>query len=143
MVLLSGAAMATVALLLFFGERLAEGPAPITWNKEACAQCRMHIGDKAFAAQLQLTTGEVRSFDDPGCAFHSLAQTQPADLHAVYFRHMTEDRWLSSAEVRFIPAESTPMGYGFGAVAEGAQGSLSLAEVMAKVVGNQRAEATP
>lgn len=140
-VLLILAAMAGLVATLSLGQRLASEPQPIAWNKEPCAQCRMHIGDKGFAAQLQLKSGAVRSFDDPGCAFRALVGAKQADLHAVYFRHMSEDRWIPRDEVRFVPAEGTPMGYGLGAVDGPVEGSLSLVEAMNRVLGEEHAEA--
>jgi hypothetical protein len=82
----------------------------------------------------------VQSFDDPGCAFRALARTKPADVHALYFRHLSEDRWLPGDQARFISAEGSPMGFGLGAVDAGVEGALSLAEAMAKVTGEEHAE---
>ena len=48
-------------------------PAPIAFDREPCAHCRMLISDPAFAAQLENADGEVASFDDPGCLLAALS----------------------------------------------------------------------
>lgn len=92
-----------------------DGPAPLAWDREACAHCRMHVGDRRFAAQLQTTDGRVLNFDDPGCLFKYAAEHRPSE-RARYFRHLTEDRWVPGAAASFVPAEGSPMGYGLGAI---------------------------
>lgn len=109
------AALLAAAGALVLLTRPAAGPAPVAWDREACAYCRMHIGDPRFAAQLQPVTGEPVSFDDPGCLFLFLDERAP-QVAAVYFRHETEDRWLRGEEVRFrVDVEQTPMGFGLAA----------------------------
>jgi hypothetical protein len=94
----------------------------------------MHVGEPAFAAQLQLRDGQVLDFDDPGCLFAwwevhmahgpvGAALDDAADVHAVYFHHARADRWLSLGEVGFVAAQATPMGFGFAAVAADEDGA--------------------
>jgi copper chaperone NosL len=91
-------------------------PLPVAWNRQTCAQCRMLVGDPAFAAQLQTRDGRVLFFDDPGCAFLWIDENRPA-VHALYFRHRSAERWVAAPEVGFVEATSdTPMGYGLAAV---------------------------
>ncbi len=87
--------------LLLGGQRRAEGPVPIVWDKEACAFCHMHIGEPGFAAQAQLDNGDVRNFDDPGCLM-SWTQKNQEPLRAVYVRHYQEERWLTKSEASFV-----------------------------------------
>jgi hypothetical protein len=117
---------------LLEAQRLPTGPVPIVWDQEACAQCKMHIGDPAFAAQVQLGSGEVLDFDDPGCLFTWVAAHEPEKRHAVWFHHHGADRWLAQAEVGFVPASPTPMDYGLAAVERSAAGAKSFDEVLAE-----------
>jgi hypothetical protein len=124
--------IAALALAVGFGLMIARaeqppvGPVEVVWDREACAHCRMHIGEKAFASQLQLEDGQVLNFDDPGCLFSYLAK-RSVTQRKVYFRSLNEDRWLDEAHVEFIPTSPTPMGFGFGAVARGAHpGALAF-----------------
>jgi len=93
----------------------------------------MLISEPRFAAQLETRGGEIQSFDDPGCLLSALA-TRSGSVRALWFHHVREDRWLDAAHVAFEEAERTPMGYGFGAVAAGTPGALSLDEARARVV---------
>jgi copper chaperone NosL len=112
--------------------RLPDGPQPIAYDREACAHCRMLIGDPHFAAQLQTQDGEVRSYDDPGCLIADLTQRAPR-VHALWFHHLREERWLDGDHVGFVETARSPMGYRLGAVEAGAPGALSLAEAGARV----------
>jgi hypothetical protein len=123
------AAIGVVALLVVRALReagqLPEGPVPIAFDRTACAHCRMLIGEAAFAAQLQEQGGRVHDFDDPGCLLRFEAERRPA-VHARWFHHLREQRWLSGDEVAFAEVTPTPMGYGLGAVEAGTPGALSL-----------------
>ena len=114
--------VALVAAVVAFGRfnqvTLAEGAVPVVWDTEVCAHCKMHVGDPRFAAQLQTTEGDVLNFDDPGCLFDYL-QSNEVTVHALHFRNHLADGWLSEAEVGFLPADDSPMGYGIRAVPKG------------------------
>lgn len=109
-----------------------EGPQPIVWDREPCAHCRMLISDAAFAAQLHLADGAVESFDDPGCLFARLELRHPR-VHALWFHHMREDRWLPGDGVAFVRGAKTPMDFGFGAVDPGTPESISSEAVRAEL----------
>ena len=124
------AALAGAVGLLVWLTEPGAGPAPVAWDREACGHCRMHVGDRHFAAQLVPAAGEPVNFDDPGCLFLYLDEraSEPATL---YFRHLTEDRWLARGEVGFlVGVERTPMGFGVAATAAG-PGTLPLGEARA------------
>jgi hypothetical protein len=111
---------------------LPEGPQPIAWDREPCAHCRMLISDPAFAAQLHHADGVVESFDDPGCLFARIAARRP-DVHALWFHHLREDRWLPGDGVAFVRVAPTPMDFGFGAVDPGAPESLPIEAVRSEL----------
>lgn len=106
---------------------LPSGPVDIVWDEEVCAECRMHIGEPAFAAQLQTADGEVHSFDDVGCLIRFRDARTPA-VHAIWLRHAEADRWLRYEEAAFVEAVQSPMGYGLAAVPAGSPGSFSVEE---------------
>jgi copper chaperone NosL len=92
------------------------GVVPVEWNEETCAHCKMHIGNKHFAAQLQTKKGEVHNFDDTGCLFEFVIENGP-DIKQAYFHHYQKQKWLDYKEVGFLEIDrDTPMGYGIGAV---------------------------
>lgn len=110
-----------------------DGPADVLWDREVCAHCRMHIGEPAFAAQVQTADGRVLNFDDPGCAFAHLEDAR-GEVRAIYFRHHREDRWLSADRTAFVAVAQSPMGFGYGATDPGTAGSIPLAQARARML---------
>lgn len=131
-ILLAAAAVAGLALLVWRAQTPPAGPVEPAWDRTACARCRMLVSDPAFAAQIHTPAGAVLHFDDPGCALLHAAD-RPADVHALWFHHLTGDRWLPGDAAAFRPVSPTPMGYGLGAVAPGGEGTLSPEEALARV----------
>jgi len=113
------------ALLLCLGMSggPSNGPSPIVWDEEVCAECRMHVGDPRFAAQLRTRDDDVHNFDDPGCLI-KYVQRQHPELAGVWFHHSRRDRWLDQNAVRFLTGQETPMGYGLAAVDRGVPGAI-------------------
>lgn len=131
---LGAAALGAFVWLLAGAQALPQGVEPPVWDKTACANCRMHVGERGFAAQLQLQDGRVLNFDDPGCLFAWQARTPGAAVHATYFHHHAEERWIPAAQVGFVKVSPTPMGFGLGAVDVGAPGALGLEQARAQVL---------
>lgn len=118
---------------VIWSQQLPEGPVEIVWDKEACSHCHMHVGEPGFAAQVQLSSGKVHNFDDPGCLFEWLKAHRNDAVHALYFHHYKEDRWLTADEVGFIETSPTPMGFGLGAVEKSTPGAIGLEQAKAKI----------
>ncbi len=134
---LAAAGLALVSLVgwaVCLAQRPPDGPEPVAWDREACAHCRMHVGDPRFAAQLQMDSGETRNYDDPGCLLAELAERRREGVRAIWFRDARGDRWLPAATVSFVPAAPTPMGYGLAAVEKGTPGGIDLDAAMQQVV---------
>ena len=125
-----------VGYAVCLAQRPPDGPEPVAWDREACAHCRMHVGDPRFAAQLQTASGETRNYDDPGCLLADLAERRREGVRAIWLRDANADRWLPAAEAVFVPASPTPMGYGLAAVTKGspgAAGGLDLDAAMQRI----------
>ncbi len=118
---------------VFHSQQLPQGPVAVVWDKTSCAHCRMAVSERGFAAQLQLKDGRVLDFDDPGCLFRLLEPVREDQVHALWFHHLHEDRWLPGQEVAFVKVTPTPMGYGLGAVDPNSEGALSLSQARASV----------
>jgi copper chaperone NosL len=132
LVLLAGAG--AFAWSLMRAQSLPTGPVPVAWDHTRCSRCGMLIGNPSFAAQLQTKGGEVLDFDDPGCLLLYVLEKQP-DVHAIYFHHQFDDRWLPREDAAFYPASPTPMNYGLGALSkqEGEGLSFDAATEQARV----------
>lgn len=131
----TSAAVALVAALAGVFAKSEEGPRPIVWDREVCAECGMHIGDPAYAAQIQTQAGEVLNFDDPGCLLLYVAHEHPS-VRAMYFHEYAGDRWLARGEVTFVerPRDQTPMGWGLAAAARDHTPELSFEQATAYVL---------
>ena len=126
--------VASVVVYVVVAENtLPEGPSELLWNRDVCDFCSMHVGEPEYAAQLQTKDGRTLAFDDPGCLFLRLANEPPA-VHAVYFRHYREERWIPSTTVSFVTVSPTPMGYELGAVDSGTPDSISLEKAREQVL---------
>lgn len=118
--------IALVVSVVAGGRAVPDAPQPVAWNRQPCAHCRMLVGEPAHAAQLVTTAGDVLFFDDPGCLLRYLDEHAPA-VHRAWFHHRGEDRWLEAGEVGFVPAPSTPMGFGLAATDRASPGAIDLA----------------
>ncbi len=127
------AAGAAVGFFISRSQSLPAGPRPVVWNRTPCAECRMAVSERGFAAQLQLRDGRVLDFDDPGCLF-LLLDREPLPVHAIYFHHVRHERWLSDAEAGFVPAGPSPMAFGLGAVERAVEGGIPFAQARAQVL---------
>lgn len=126
--LLAALAGAVVLLVARSGEP-PEDPVRVAWDRQACARCSMLVSEPSFAAQLHTEGGEVLFFDDPGCLLLWQARHDAA-VHATWFHHLVEERWIPGEAVAFVEASPTPMGYGLGAVDAGTEGALSRQEAL-------------
>jgi hypothetical protein len=132
-VLLALLAGTGLAVAVMRAQTLPEGPVAIVWDKEACAHCHMHVSEKGFASQLQTKDRQVLNFDDPGCLVKYVVENAPS-MHALWFHHSKEERWLNVAQVGFVPASPTPMDYGYAATDRMAEGAISFEELSGRVL---------
>jgi copper chaperone NosL len=91
-------------------------PPTIRFGEEACASCRMIIGDERFAAALVAPTGDALKFDDIGCLVEHEAGGLRSDA-AYWVRDAVSREWLDAREARFVhsPSVASPMGFGLAA----------------------------
>jgi copper chaperone NosL len=125
--------VAGAAFLILRLQALPSGPRPVVWDKTSCAECRMAVSEPPYAAQMQTRDGEVLDFDDAGCLFRFVRENDP-EVHAVYFRHLREDRWVPMASVAFVSSGPSPMAYNLGAVDAGEPGAFALEEARDRVL---------
>ena len=91
-------------------------PPTVRFGEEACASCRMIIGDEHFAAALVTPAGEALKFDDVGCLIEHEAGRLRPDV-AYWVRDAASREWLDAREARFVhsPSVASPMGFGLAA----------------------------
>ena len=115
-------------------QELPNAVVEIAWDKEPCAYCHMHVGDPAFAGQIQTKDGMVYNFDDPGCLLRYASEHDASRFHAVYLHENKKaGRWLTQPQTGFVRVSPTPMGYGFGAVDKSTPGAIAWDQARAEV----------
>jgi copper chaperone NosL len=113
MVALGVAVLGIVGSVVFLWPSQQTGPEPITYGRDACAHCRMHISQPGFAGELRDTNGVLTKYDDIGCLLHAMVA-----LHHEVPEAWVEDhdggRFLPLLSARLVRSErvETPMGYG-------------------------------
>ncbi len=115
------------------------GPVEIRYGRDTCDYCRMIISDPRYAAQIR--GGERHKafkFDDIGDAVHFLhMQDWKADPKVEFWVMNSEDAqtWLDARKAFFLRGQPTPMDYGYAAVSEKRDGTVSFAEMSKTVIG--------
>lgn len=140
------AAGVAVAVAVWRSATPPEGPVEVAWDRVRCDHCGMLVSERGFAAQLHEEDGRVEIFDDPGCLLAELAATgrDPASVHALWFHHYDEARWVSGDRVVFERVDTSPMGYGLAAHERGELGGdgLDLEAALRQVRARDRARAS-
>jgi copper chaperone NosL len=110
-------------ILVIFGSVLAgcrptdtSRPPTVLFGEEACASCRMIIGDEHFAAALVTPEGEALKFDDIGCLIEHESERLRPDV-VYWVRDTTSREWLDARAATFVhsPSVASPMGFGLAA----------------------------
>ncbi|MCP4007726.1 MAG: protein NosL [bacterium] len=126
-----------IALLCACSEP-STGPTPIRWDRDTCERCRMTISDPRFAAQIRLSdSGQVRDFDDLGCAVLWLDESE-ARYSEIWIRDHRTSVWLDARQAYYEPARGTPMDFGWGATSDPGEKHLSFEQVRARVRSEER-----
>ncbi len=87
-----------------------DGPVDPVWAKQPCAECKMLVSDRRFAAQALLADGARLYFDDIGCLVQHLRGKQATRIWA---RDAVHDGWVDAESARYRSGALTPMNYGF------------------------------
>ena len=94
----------------------------------------MVLSDRRHAAQIRYapadgSRGQVRKFDDLGCAVLWLDQ-QPwrgADGVEIWVNDHRDGQWLDARRAFYVTGRMTPMQYGLGAQTEASPGAMDFA----------------
>lgn len=106
------AVLAGTFLLAAACSRTVAAAEPV-WGKEPCANCRMLVSDKRYAAQVVDATGEHRFFDDIGCMVIWM-DAQKSEAPA-WVREAASGAWLDARTAHYVQGARTPMDFGFEA----------------------------
>lgn len=89
----------------------APRPVEVALGQDACAHCRMVVGDARLAAQLVAPGQEPLVFDDLGCLVDHLAARPPSPGAVAYVADHRTGAWVRAADAVFsrVPGLATPM----------------------------------
>jgi copper chaperone NosL len=92
-------------------------PVELTRNEDACAQCRMAVSDRRFAAEVVDSDGTARFFDDLGCLVRWLHENPLRPSAAAYIVCQDSGQWTAVEAASYVRSDKlkTPMSYGVGA----------------------------
>jgi len=111
--------LAALAGLGLVGACAPKSPLPVDphWGKQPCSHCAMLVSTPRYAAQGMRANGDRLYFDDVGCMVTWERDHHEAFTHA--WAHDEGASWQPVQTARFHPGETTPMDFGFAAVAAG------------------------
>ena len=89
------------------------GPEPITYGRDACAECRMHLAQPGFAGELRDRRGMLTKYDDLGCLLRAMVKAH-AEMPEAWVEDHDGGGWTPLLGAHLVRAGSagTPMGYG-------------------------------
>ena len=114
-----------LATLVVFGPaawaQTVPPPAATDFKSDICAECKMAVTNKSYAAQM-VSDGKPLFFDDIGCLvqYERQGQITPEAVKARYVRSVAGNGWLEVDTAVWVTTKDvrTPMGYGFHAFAD-------------------------
>lgn len=115
------------------------GPGEVHWDRDTCKRCNMSVSDRHYAAQIRGgPKREAFKFDDIGCALFWLQEqnipwADAADTE-IWVNDFRSGAWLDARKAHYLPDKTTPMAYGFGAVAQAEAGSIDFASMKAAIL---------
>lgn len=113
-----------VVVLLFASQAWAHDahePAETDFKSDICAECKMLVTSKSYAAQIVGSSAPL-FFDDIGCLVQYERQGKIAvdEVHGRFVRSVAGDAWLPVKDAFWVLTRDvrTPMGYGLHAFAD-------------------------
>ncbi len=102
-----------VGAVLFLWPGPGSGPEPIAYGRDACAQCRMHMGQRGFAAEMRDREGKLSKYDDVGCLLRAMVAAHE-EIPAAWVEDHDDGTWVPLLDAQLVRAANvgTPMGYG-------------------------------
>lgn len=129
--------LATLPFLPACSRDSKHGPVEVHWDRDTCKRCNMAVSDRHYAAQVRGgPKREAFKFDDIGCALfwlkeQSWAETADTEIWVNDFR---TGEWLDARKAHFLSGKSSPMAYGYGALARPEAGSVDFATMRADIM---------
>lgn len=132
-------ALAAVPFLPACTRDPGHGPARVHWDRDTCERCSMVVSDRHYAAQVRGgPKREVFMFDDIGCALFWLVEQgipwAEAPDTEIWVTDYRSGEWLDARQAHYLAGKTTPMAYGFAALAAPAPGSVDFTGMRAALL---------
>lgn len=109
-------------LLIGCQKKVDFSPRPLNLDRAVCYVCKMGITDQRFAVQAISPQGDVFWFDDIGCLVEFMNypewKDKQMDKGMIWIGDMNTGKWIDARKAKYVFGIETPMGYGYGAVAD-------------------------
>ena len=102
---------------------------PMELHKYQDSDCGMVIDDLTYASQVVVPSGKTWFFHDHGGFVHWLKDKNFKDEAVIWVMSRDTHKWIDAKTAFYSRNETTPMGYGFGAYEESADGRVSYDEM--------------
>ena len=122
------------------------GPVEIKWDRDGCTHCGMALSDRHFAAQVRGgPKHQAFKFDDIGCVVEWLKkQAWNNDPNTeIWVKDYRSEKWIAAGSAHYIGGKTSPMAYGYAALAEDAPGAIDFEELQKRVLAKQNRQGTP
>lgn len=127
--------IAAIVALVVFVPTGANGPEPVVYGRDACAECRMVISQPGLGGELRDVSGRISKFDDVGCLLISLASAGRETPAAWVEDFHGKETFVPLLEATLVRgAIDTPMGHGIVAFADPAKAAAFASQKKATVV---------
>jgi len=135
------AALAVFPFLPACSRDSGHGPVEVHWDRDSCKRCNMAVSDRHFAAQVRGgPKREAFKFDDIGCALFWLKEQPWAEAvdTEIWVNDFRGGEWLDAKKAHYLPGKTTPMAYGYGAIARQEAGSVDFANMRADILAREK-----
>ncbi len=127
--------LAALTLTGCFEKDPNSGPVEVVWDHDVCEHCNMVISNRRYAAQLREPDGTAHKYDDFGDAILDLkAQGWDGEKIEFWVTDYKTGLWINAFKARYVPGETTPMGFGLGATTVPGVNDLRYEEAKAAVL---------
>jgi hypothetical protein len=109
-------------------------PLTIVIGKYQDSYCGMVINDLTYASEIIAPDGKTWFFHDHGDFVLWLKDKSFKDKAVIWVRTVDTKRYIKAEDAFYSVAETTPMGYGFGAYEKNQKGFISFDEMRLRVL---------
>lgn len=126
------------AVLFGCSSEVDYSPREINWDRDICINCLMGLADQKYSVQAINDREEVIWFDDIGC----LIEYEKSDdwkkwkregKVQVWIGHCETGEWIDAKKAYYRFGDRTPMGYGYGALAESNDSTFTYNEMVQRI----------